>query len=69
MNKSDNSHVQMYIDSGSGNNYELTSIENIENMPVDSNSKSDVRDLSDFNPGDDNTENSLVEFEQEIRQN
>ena len=69
MNKSDNSQVQMYIDSTSGNNYELTSIENIENMPVDSNSKSDVRDLSDFNPGDDNTENSLVEFEQEIRQN
>ena len=53
----------MYIDSTSGNNYELTSIENIENMPVDSNSKSDVRDLSDFNPGDDNTDNSLVEFE------
>ena len=41
-------------------------IDGIDNMPVDSKSRSDApQDLSDFNPGDDYTDNSnsLIEFE------
>ena len=67
--KSDNSKVQMYNDPDQGDKYYNFELQSVVNMPVDSNSRSDApRDLSDFNPGDDHTENSnsLIEFEQDI---